>query len=225
MTPSADDPRSRLRTTRSDNPARRRTPAVRRVLLPLLLLLAACSAPPANESESSAADELVPSASKLPNLGLPGTSRRAGGYLAGEYGWTGALGSKTGMHSVIENESSPDSFRQTQLIFAVVNDCFSAAPGAEPTAVTVAGLEGLYLEPYDDPSVLFIIPPRGEETTGAYALQIGDRTLCAYLTWDAATTPDELNAGREVLESLRGQPFGQDGIRINFTLPAGWDTG
>ncbi|MBA2374494.1 MAG: hypothetical protein H0V74_09905, partial [Chloroflexi bacterium] len=64
----------------------------------------------------------------------------------------------------------------------------------------------------------------GGETTAAYALPIGDRTLCAYLTWDAATTPDELNAAREVLESIRGQPFGQDGIRINFTLPAGWDT-
>lgn len=195
------------------------------MLLPMLLLLAACSAPPPSEPEPSASDEPVPSASMLPDLGLPGTSRAAGGFLAGEYGWTGARGSKTGMHSVIGNESSPDAFRQTQLIFAVENDCFPAAPGAEPTAVTVAGLDGLYLEPYDDPSVLFIFPPRGGETTGAYALPIGDRTLCAYLTWDPATTPDELNAAREVLESIRGQPFGQDGIRINFTLPAGWDTG
>lgn len=158
----------------------------------------------------------TPTASMLPNLGMPGTR---GPFPAGEFGWTGELGSKTGMHSVIENES-----RQTQLIFAVGNDCFRAAPGAKPTAATVAGLDGLYLEPYDDPSVLFIVPPGGGETTAAYALPIGDRTLCAYLTWDAATTPDELNAAREVLESIRGQPFGQDGIRINFTLPAGWDT-
>ena len=34
--------------------------------------------------------------------------------------------------------------------------------------------------------------PRGGQTTGAYALPIGDRTLCVYLTWDAATTQDEL---------------------------------
>ena len=203
---------------------------MRRTLLPMLLLLAACSAPPPSEPRPSASDEPVrsasdepvPSASMLPDLGLPGTR---GDEPAGEYGWTGARGSKTGMHSVIEDESSPDAFRQTQLIFAVENDCFPAAPGAEPTAVTVAGLDGLYLEPYDDPSVLFIIPPRGGQTTGAYALPIGDRTLCAYLTWDPATTPDELSAAREVLESIRGQPFGQDGIRINFTLPAGWDTG
>lgn len=203
---------------------------MRRTLLPMLLLLAACSAPSPSEPQPSASDEPVrsasdepvPSASMLPDLGLPGTR---GDEPAGEYGWTGARGSKTGMHSVIEDESSPDAFRQTQLFFAVENDCFPAAPGAEPTAVTVAGLDGLYLEPYDDPSVLFIIPPRGGHTTGAYALPIGDRTLCAYLTWDPATTPDELGAAREVLESIRGQPFGQDGIRINFTLPAGWDTG
>lgn len=165
----------------------------------------------------------TPTASMLPARGMPGTRRPS---LAGEYGWTGELlGSKTGMHSVIGNESSPDEFRQTQLIFAVENDCFPAAPGAKPTAKTVAGLDGLYLEPYDGPGVLFIAPPRGGETTAAYALPIGDRTLCAYLTWDAATTPDELNAAREVLESIRGQSFGEDGIRINFTLPAGWDTG
>lgn len=146
---------------------------------------------------------------------------------AGEYGWTGELGSGSGTHSVIANESSSDEFRQTQMTFAVKDDCFPAAPGAKPIAQTVAGLDGLYLEPYDDPSVLFI-PPRGVETTAAYALPIGDRTLCAYLTWDTATTPDELDAAREVLDSIRGQVFGRDGIRINFTLPAGnasWDTG
>lgn len=185
------------------------------------------SGPSASLAEQTPAP--TPTASILPARGMPGTR---GPYLAGEFGWTAfELGSKTGMHSVIENESSPDESRQTQLIFAVENDCFPAArprrgdvPAAKPTAKTVAGLDGLYLEPYDDPSVLFIVPPRGGETTAAYALPIGDRTLCAYLTWDAATTPDELNAAREVLESIRGQPFGQDGIRINFTLPAGWDT-
>ena len=196
---------------------------MRRMLLPMLLVLAACSTPPPTEPEPSASDEPVPSDSMLPDLGLPGTSRRAGGYLAGEYGWTGALGSMTGMHNVIEDESSPGTFRQTQLVFAVENDCFPAAAGAEPTSVTVAGLDGLYLEPYDDPSVLFVA--RGGETTGAYALPIGDRTLCAYLTWDPATTPAELNSAREVMESIRAQPFGPDGVRINFTLPANWDTG
>lgn len=163
--------------------------------------------------EPSASNEPVPSASMLPELGLPGTRPDE---PAGEYGWTGALHSSGGMHWVIENQSSPDAFRQTQLVVAVKNVCFPTsltATGAEPTAVTVAGVDGFYLEGHTtNPSLLFS-SPRGGSTTGAYALPIGDRTLCAYLTWDRATTADELNAAREVLESIRGQPFGKDGIR------------
>ena len=53
----------------------------------------------------------------------------------------------------------------TQLLFAVEDDCFAGAPGAEPTPVTVAGLEGLHLEPYDDDSLVFYNPG---ETTAAH---------------------------------------------------------
>jgi hypothetical protein len=92
--------------------------------------------------------------------------------------------------------------------------------------VTVAELDGLYLEPYDDDSEYWnTSTSSGGETTAVYALPVGDRTLCTYLRWDAATTPDELSAAREVVESIRGEPYGEEGIRINFTLPAGWDTG
>ena len=199
------------------------------VVLCFVLLLGGCEASPTPQPAGQLTTTSVPPTTTsvpvpmvdtLPALGLPGTRSAP----AGEYGWTGTRGSKSGMHSVIENESSPDGFRQTQLIFAVENDCFPTAPDADPIAVTVAALDGLYLEPYDDPNVLFM-SSEGGETTGAYALPIGERTLCAYLTWDADTTPDELNAAREVLESIRGEPYGEDGIRINFTLPAGWDTG
>ena len=163
-----------------------------------------------------------PPASLLPGLRLPGMSPNE---PAGEYGWTGALGSRAGMHKVVGDDYSSDS-RQTQLVFAIYPDCFAHGTGAEPEPVTVAGLDGLYLEPYADPDVLFFHRGRrGEETTGAYALPIGDRTLCVYLTWDPDTTQDELDAARQVVESIRGQPSGEDGIRINFTLPQGWDTG
>ena len=92
--------------------------------------------------------------------------------------------------------------------------------------MTVAGLDGLYVVPYQDPDVLFFHRGnRGAETTGAYALAIDDRTLCVYLTWDPDTPPEELRAARQVVESIRAQPFGQEGVRINFTLPQGWDTG
>ena len=152
----------------------------------------------------------------LPDLPLPGMSLNE---PAGEYGWTGALGSTGGMHFVVANGSK---IRQTQLIFTVLNNSFGPGSG-EPVPVTVAGLDGLYFEPYEPPRTF--VSPRGGETTRAYALPVGDRTLCVYLTWDPATTPDELGAGRRVVELIRGQPFGEDGIRINFTLPAGWDTG
>ncbi|HLC03113.1 MAG TPA: hypothetical protein VJK02_08765 [Anaerolineales bacterium] len=157
-----------------------------------------------------------PSAQVLRALGLPG----ARGGPPGEYGWTGALGSSTGMHSVVEGASE---FRQTQITFAVENECFAGGEGPEPVRMTVAGLDGLYVEPYQDPGVLFVA--RGGERTGAYALPIGDRTLCVYLSWDPATTQVELDAALRVVESIRGQPFGPDGIRINFTITTLWDTG
>lgn len=163
-------------------------------------------------------------APSLPALGLPGASRNGGGFVAGEFGWTGALGSRNGMHSVTEDSGSPGTFRQVQLTFAVEADCFAYGTHPLPTPVTVAGFDGLYVEPYEDPAVLFTIP-RGAATTGAYALAISDRTLCVYLTWDPETTPAELDAARQVIESFRAQPFGPDGIRITFTVPDGWDTG
>jgi len=83
----------------------------------------------------------------------------------------------------------------------------------------------MYVEPYDSANVVFMPSLDGGETTGAYALLVGDRTLCAYLTWDQGTTDEELAAGRQIVESIRARPHGQDGLQINFTLPRGWDTG
>lgn len=127
------------------------------------------------------------------------------------------------MHNVVVDGTA---FRQTQITFAAEDDCFAGATGPESVPVTIAGLDGLYVEPYGDPSVVFGTL-QGGETTGAYALPIDDRTLCVYLTWDPATTPDELEAARQVVESIRGKVSDTDGTRIviNFTLPQGWDTG
>jgi hypothetical protein len=184
----------------------------------MLLLMAACSAPPPDEPVPSASDEPVPSASMLPALGLPGARASAGG----EYGWTGELGSRAGMHAPVDTAGGG---YQTQMVFAVENDCFASGEGPEPVAVTVAGLDGWYVEPYDGPGVIFMPERESDQTTGGYALPIADRTLCVYLTWDQATPNDALDAARQVVESVRGQPFGDNGIRITFTLPEGWDTG
>jgi hypothetical protein len=127
------------------------------------------------------------------------------------------------MHNVVDLGGG--RYRQTQMIFAVEDDCFARGEGPEPVPVAVAGLDGWYVEPYDGPGVLFMPEREDGQTTGAYALPIGGRTLCVYLTWDRSTTADELDAAREVVESIRGQAYGPYGIRIIFTLPEGWDTG
>jgi hypothetical protein len=181
-----------------------------------------------SESVATTAGSAEPSSSTLPLLFLPGTNLNE---PAGEYGWTGALGSTGVMHRVIS--MGGNEYRATQLFFAVENDCFAA--GEDPVPVTVAGLDGLYVGPYgvsvlaeDETFPLSsrtFSHPRGGETQEAYALRVGDRTLCVYLTWDPGTTEEELAAGRQIVGSIRGQPNGENGIRINFTLPEHWDTG
>lgn len=172
---------------------------------------------PIHASTSPSASEPAPTASMLPDLPLPGAR---GGFM-GEYGWTGSPSSIGRMHHVVDGGNG--NFRQTQLVFTVRDDCFANGDGPNPVPVTVAGFDGLYVEPYDDPGVLFAV--QGGERTGAYALAVGGRTLCVYLSWDPTTTQAELDAGRAVVESIRAQPIGPNGIRIVFTLPGGWDTG
>jgi hypothetical protein len=190
----------------------------------VLVLVAACSpttTPSSAPSVVSAIDSGAPTsvAFLLPDLDMPGTRSSP----AGQYGWDGRLGSRTGMHSVVVMAGG--GYRQTQVTFAVENDCFSSGEGPAPVPTTVAGLGGWYVEPYDGPGVLFMPERESGQTTGGYALSIGDRTLCVYLTWDLATTTDELGAARQVVESIRGHAFGPNGIRITFTLPNGWDVG
>jgi hypothetical protein len=200
-------------------------------LLAILLISAAIAVgsgvielPSLDESPSpSAVASIAPTSSPEPSaatpapLGLPG----AGVSPAGEYGWTGAPGSQGWMHSVV---SEGDGFRQTQIIFAMADGCFTSGDGPEPLEVTVAGVEGLYVEPYRDLSLMFYLY-NGGETIGGYALPIDGRILCVYLAWDTTTTQAELESLREIVETVRGHAFGPNGLRITFTLPAGWDTG
>ena len=202
------------------------------ILVMLGVMASACAAPaPVNPAPASSqggeasvpaidSGAPMPSASSLPDLRMPGGASSP----EGEYGSTVSLGSPTGMHEVVEEAGG--GYRQIQMVFAVENDCFAGGYGPEPDAVTVAGLDGWYVEPYDGPGVLFMPHQREPgQITGGYALPISDRTLCVYLTWDPTTTTDELAAARQVVESIRGQAVGADGIRIVFTLAEGWDTG
>ena len=157
-------------------------------------------------------------AATLPELSLPGSR----GGRAGEYGWEGGPDERpwgAGLHRVIEHLGE---YREvTALFFAVGADCLGATT-EQQTPVRVAGFNGVFVERYEPP-VRFI--DAGDETTRAYALAVGDRTLCVFLTWHPTTTDDELAAAVRILDSLRAEPIGEDRIRIVFTLEDVWDTG
>lgn len=154
--------------------------------------------------------------------GMPGNTASPAGVYGTTVAPSDALPWTQGMHHVVEDGEG--GFRQTQLTFAAAEDCFGGWEGSDPNPVTVAGLDALYVEPYGDPAVQFGTG-RDDMTTGAYALPFGEAALCVYLSWDAQTTAEELEAARQVVESIRGRPFGNDGVQFNFILPAGWDKG
>ena len=106
------------------------------------------------------------------------------------------------------------------LTFAV--DCLAGErPGATP--VRVAGLDGVAVEPYMPP--VGFGNPVDDAITRAYALAVGDRTLCVYLTWHAATTDAERAAAEAILDTIRAEQTPGGGLRVTFTLDEGWDTG
>jgi hypothetical protein len=193
----------------------------------LVLMLLGCgqsptpsgSDPPSESPRNSAAlQSIEPSPSMLPNLFMPSFGA-LGNTEPQDYGWTGNRGSSAGMHNVVKGGD-----RQTQMYFYVADDCFGEE-GPEPVPIAVAGFDGWYVEPHpaDFPNTLSLHTwAEGDETTGAYALAIGDRTLCVYLSWDPTTTRAELDAARAVIESIRAQPISENGIRIVFTA-LGWD--
>ena len=175
------------------------------------------STPEQSEAAGSAtaSSAAVPS---LANLGLPGMSPNE---PAGEYGWeTGQAPS--GMHRVIEVEEPPRE--STAMLFASGPECLGDAwDDRDARDVRVAGFDGVVVEPYEP--VKTFNPPKGDEVTRAYALAVQDRTLCVFVTWHSSTTEDELREAVEILDTIRAEPIGSNGVRMTFTLPAGWDTG
>ena len=151
-------------------------------------------------------------AASLPLLTLPG----ARGGPPGEYGWGGAEGSSGGMHRVVGDAEA------TAMLFAIGPHCLESTVDQYRVAVRVAGLEGVSVEPYV-PAVTF--NNVGDEITRAYALDVDGRTLCVFVTWHPTTSDGDRDAAFEILDSLRAEPNGRDGIRITFTLHHEWDTG
>jgi hypothetical protein len=154
----------------------------------------------------------------LPALDLPGTRASP----AGEYGFDSVLRGTHGMHKVVED--GQDYREVADLSFSVLCD---ATEWDEPTQpVKVAGFDGVYAEPYEPP--VTYTGPDGDETTRAYALAVGDRTLCVYLTWHETTTDAERDALLQIVETIRAEHIKngrQDFVRAIFTLDEGWDVG
>jgi hypothetical protein len=150
----------------------------------------------------------------LPALDLPSTR----GGPPGDYGWQGRVGDRpTGMHWVVGNHEA------SAMTFAVGPGCLAADQQQKAVTATVAGFNGVVVEDYQPPVTFGSAD--GDEMTTAYELGIGDRTLCAFVTRNPTTTPTEHAAALHVLDSIRAQLVGTDGLRITFKLEGVWDTG
>jgi hypothetical protein len=174
-------------------------------------------APSGSASPSASSHPSEVAIASLPALQMPGTRVSP----AGDYGWQAAGPDVVGgMHRVVEDR---DGAREaTAMIFAVGPECLADQQGGQPSRVTVAGLEGTVIDQYQP-----VMPFNGvgDEITRAHALTVGDRTLCVFVTWHPTTSEDELRAALEIVDTIRAQPVGRQGIRITFRLPDGWDTG
>ena len=124
------------------------------------------------------------------------------------------------MHKVVGGDQ--DARETTALNFAVGPDCLRTPQDEPAQPVRVGELDGVVVEPYDPP--VTFIPPIGDETTRAYRLAVGDRTLCVFLTRHATSTDDEWNAAVQIMDTLRAVTVGQR-VRVTFTLDGGWDIG
>jgi hypothetical protein len=183
------------------------------------LTAAPASAPPAAaaptkttqpEADFATAPAIV---TTLPALPLPGPR----GGPAGDYGWDGEPHSpKSGLHRVGSNGEA------TALLFAVGPDCLKRSSDQRAVQRRVAGFDAEIVEPFKPPVAFNGV---GDEITRAYALAVGDRTLCVYVTWHLTTTEADRDAALHVVDTIRAVPMYKDWVRVNFTLGRGWDTG
>jgi hypothetical protein len=122
------------------------------------------------------------------------------------------------MHYVVESERR----EATAMGFTVGPDCLVRTGNPEPERVEIGDLDAVLIEPYE-PAFQFSESVDG--ITRAYALDVGDTTLCIFLTWHPTTTEEEIASAEATVQSLRAEPFGEGGVRIVFDLFDRWDTG
>ena len=152
----------------------------------------------------------------LPTLQMPGF----GPSRAGWYGWTALVpGQHVATHYVVE----PEGREATEIGFTVGPDCLVTTGNPEPRRVEIGDLEGVSIEPYE-PGYL-VGPGAEDEITRAYELEVGNTTLCVFLTWHPTSSEEEIARAEAAVQSLRAEPTGFRGVRIMFRLSHGWDTG
>lgn len=138
----------------------------------------------------------------------------------GTYGWAGSSGNSNGMHWVVEDGAS--THQAAAMTFSAGPGCVPAIPTEGATHVTVAGLEGVVVDPFP---VAVTFGSVTNATTRAYALAVGVRTLCIYVTFNERTTATERARTLAILDTIRAVPRGQSAIYITFELRDIWDTG
>jgi len=154
-------------------------------------------APIPTESQSAASPPVEPPIVH----GMPGSREGP----AGEYSWT--PGTRGWMHKVHSDSIG-------------VSIEFSASANAYesgPTAVTVAGYEGTYQE----------LPISADGIrTQRWIVDIEDRRVTITVMAYPGTTAAQLAEAHAIIESIRiGPQETGAGMRLIFTLPAGWDSG
>jgi hypothetical protein len=200
------------------------TGAIQRPDIPILGLTENATASPAPTSSPTEVPSTAPAtaeppsptaapaaAGALPPRTLPGPR----GGPPREYGWQGESGDTGGMHRVVGGQEA------VAIFFRVGSDCLDA-PREQQRPVQVAGFDGVVVEPYMPPMQFSQI---GDEITRAYALSVGGRILCLYITWHPTTSDAERQKAEQIVDGLRAQRISEDVIRINITLVDGWDTG
>ncbi len=164
---------------------------------------------------ASPSPRTAPSPDRLPPLRLPGTRASP----AGVYGWEGVDGYRTGMHKVRDGESA-------DLVFAVGPECLAPSQAQRAQPVQVGDLTGVVVEPHEPPVTFAGTDGTAAEgtITRAYRLDVGDRTLCVFLTRHPTTTEAGWATALGAIDTLRATQIEQR-VRVWFTLDEGWDVG
>ena len=131
-------------------------------------------------------------------------SNRGGEYPPGLYVWDGPFGwMHNGYQDVGEGEG-------VSLMFSITGNRYARGP----TAVTIGGYPGTYVEYDGDLGVRVLV----------WVVEFESRNVKIELETQPNATTDEVAEARAIVESITYEESAT-GFRLFFTLPGGWDSG